>query len=79
MSETEKVVPTITIRVIDKENFIVEASLEGIIGPDYALAMVDTARRGILDTREDQKSLEFGKKMAALQQAASAMRKPKLV
>jgi hypothetical protein len=63
MSEEARV-PTITIRVINRENFTVEINLEDIPGgPDYALNMLATTTRAVEQQRQDQEALAFGKKM----------------
>jgi hypothetical protein len=69
-------VPTITIRVIDRENFLVETSLEDIPGgPDYALNMLASATRGVTQTLQDAEALQFQAKMEAAAQAHQAMLK----
>jgi hypothetical protein len=73
-------VPTITIRVIDREMFRVETSLENIPGgPDYALNMLATATRAVEQNRQDQEAIEFQNKMQAAAMAQRAMQKlPKM-
>ena len=63
--ESEKKVPTITIRVVSRENFLVEVEKAAIPNPGYALAMLDFARRAIDQERQDLEAIEFSQKMEA--------------
>lgn len=71
MSELKQ--PTITIRVINRENFLLEVDKSGIPNPGYALAMIDFARRAIDQERQDLEAIEFSQKMEAAARANRAM------
>lgn len=70
--------PTITITVVDREKFLVEVVKSKIPTPDYALNMIDSARRAIDQERQDLEAIEFQQKMSAASMAAGAMHKPKI-
>jgi hypothetical protein len=71
MSDENKV-PTVTIKVVDVEKWGIELSVE-CPSPDYALNMLDTARRYIVKTMQDAEAAQFGTKMEQAAQAHRAM------
>jgi len=75
----EKKVPTITIRVVNREKLLIEVSKEFIPTPDYALAMVDIARRAIDSERQDLEAISFQQKMQQAAEAQRAMRTGKII
>lgn len=66
--------PTITIRVVDRENFIVETDI-ATPGPDYALNMLQSAIRAVESQKQDMEALAFQQKMQAAANVARAMQK----
>jgi hypothetical protein len=74
-------VPTITIRVLDREMFRVETDLRDIPGgPDYALNMLASATRCIEQARQDAEAISFQQKMSMAAQAQRALQKtPRII
>jgi hypothetical protein len=72
---TDKPVPTITIRVVNREDFLVETNIADVPFPDYALNMLETALRGVKAAKQDQEAIDFQQKMQAAANVARAMQK----
>jgi hypothetical protein len=71
-------VPSITIKIADKEKFHIEVVKEHIPTPNYALCMIDTARRAIDQERQDLEAIEFQQKMQMVASAQRAMTNAKI-